>query len=212
MNVALFGDRAVLVSEVDKKDFNHVANWLKITLSDEGYEIRKGLDTILIESNLPTVEIEDKVESTLAWFTNDKGQENTSESSEIIEIPCIYDGEDLEMLSKKLNITVSELVKIHKNILWKVALVGFAPGFPYLVPADESKVNIFIKASRLDTPRSAVPAGSVAIAAGMSAIYPSQMPGGWNLIGRTQTVLFDATSMTPSLLKVDDLVKFVEVK
>jgi len=212
MNVALFGDRAVLVSEVDKKDFNHVANWLKITLNDEGYEIRKGLDTILVESNFPTVEIEDKVESTLAWFTKDKGEENKIESSQVIEIPCLYDGEDLETLSKKLNISVDEIITIHKNILWKVALVGFAPGFPYLVPTDESKVNIFAKASRLDTPRSAVPAGSVAIAAGMSAIYPSQMPGGWNLIGRTQTVLFDATSMTPSLLNVDNLVKFVEVK
>lgn len=212
MNVALFGDRAVLVSEIEPKNFNHLANWLKITLSNEGYKIRKGLDTILIESNLPTVEIEDKVESTLAWFTNDKGQENKMESLEIIEIPCIYDGEDLETLSKKLNITVSELVKIHKNTLWKVALVGFAPGFPYLVPADESVPNIFADASRLDTPRSAVPAGSVAIAAGMSAIYPSQMPGGWNLIGRTDTVLFDATSITPSLLNVDNLVKFAEVK
>ena len=212
MDLALFGDRAILVSNIDPSEFSRVANWLAVALANNGYNIRRGLDTILVEDLTPNTQIEDDVTAAIAWFTSDKGEENLIEYSEVIEIPCLYDGEDLEALSNKLGLMVSELIAIHKNTLWKVALVGFAPGFPYLVPANDTESNLFAKASRLDTPRSSVPAGSIAIAAGMSAIYPSQMPGGWNLIGHTDTVLFDVNSLAPSKLNIDNLVRFVEVK
>ena len=212
MKTASFGDRAMLVSEIDPKDFNRLSSWLKIVLNSEGYLIRRGLDSILIENPLPTVKIKDALTSALARFNDNGAEENTAEVSEIIEIPCLYDGEDLNALSIKLEVNVGELIALHKNTLWRVALVGFAPGFPYLVPANPDDANLFSKATRLDIPRTAVPAGSIAVAAGTSAIYPNRMPGGWNLIGRTETVLFDASSLTPSKLNVNDLVKFVEKK
>ena len=89
-------------------------------------------------------------------------------------------------------------------------LIGFAPGFPYLVSSAGTKVLSSI--GRLAIPRTKVPAGSVGIAAGMSCVYPTDMPGGWHLLGKTTVQLFDASNtMQPTLLAIGDQVKFVEV-
>ena len=87
--------------------------------------------------------------------------------------------------------------------------LGFAPGMPYLIPKESSAAShLFDQLPRKSNPRTRVPAGSVEVAVGMSIIYPTAMPGGWHLIGKTQIQLFDPTDNSPSLLVPGDLVRF----
>jgi KipI family sensor histidine kinase inhibitor len=126
-----------------------------------------------------------------------------------IVIPVIYDGDDLERIAAHLSLPVDSVIEAHQEVTWRVAFLGFVPGFPYLVPSTNTAASaLFDDLPRLDTPRVKVPPGAVAVAAGMSAVYPFAMPGGWNLLGRTSSVLFDPVRESPSLLHVDDLVQF----
>jgi len=86
-------------------------------------------------------------------------------------------------------------------------MMGFAPGFGYLIPDGRSLVD-WSKLARRSDPRAEVPAGSVAIAAGMSAVYPANMPGGWHLIGQTAALVFDVDRSPPALLAPGDVVTF----
>ena len=97
-----------------------------------------------------------------------------------------------------------DVVELHSEAEYTVAFIGFQPGFPYLLglPAE-------LAVRRLASPRVKVPAGSVAIAGEYSGIYPGATPGGWRLIGRTETVLFDAENTPPSILQPGDMVRFV---
>jgi KipI family sensor histidine kinase inhibitor len=88
-----------------------------------------------------------------------------------------------------------------------VALLGFAPGFPYLLGLDPS-----LAMPRRTTPRLRVPAGSVAIGGAQAGIYPAELPGGWHLIGRTPLRLFDPAREPPCLLGVGDRVRFVPIE
>lgn len=89
---------------------------------------------------------------------------------------------------------------------YRVLMIGFAPGYPYIGPLPER-----LSVPRRATPRAAVPAGSVAIAAGMAGVYPARLPGGWHLIGRTTAKLFDPARAEPSLLRAGDLVQFMPI-
>jgi len=132
-------------------------------------------------------------------------------NSKTIEIPTDYSGEDLELVAKTLGLSRAEVIASHTEALWTVKLIGFAPGFPYLVPTEGN--TILSSIGRLAIPRAKVPSGSVGIAAGMSCVYPSEMPGGWHLIGKTKVRLFDALDIDqPNLLSIGDQVRFVEVK
>lgn len=126
-----------------------------------------------------------------------------------IEIPVVYGGRygpDLEAAALHCGMTPEELIRIHSGLEYRVFMIGFVPGFPYLGGMAET-----IAVPRKDTPRVSVPAGSVAIGGGQTGIYPMEAPGGWNLIGRTPLRLFDAEREEPSLLKAGDRVRFVPV-
>jgi len=118
-----------------------------------------------------------------------------------------YDGLDLVDVARILGLPASEVVSRHRAATWTVAALGFSPGFGYLTTTDP----LFAQVGRRADPRPRVPAGSVALAAGMCAVYPSPTPGGWQLIGSTTATLFDSEVEPPSLLGVGDLVQFVEV-
>jgi inhibitor of KinA len=125
-----------------------------------------------------------------------------------IEIPVRYggqDGPDLDALALELGIPAREVIARHRAPLYQVAMLGFAPGFPYLLGLDP-----ILDAPRLATPRHAVPAGSVGIGGSQTGIYPRASPGGWRLIGRTSLSLFDAGRDPPALLQAGDNVRFVE--
>lgn len=113
------------------------------------------------------------------------------------------DGPDLEEVAATLGLTPAEVVAAHTAQPLRVMMIGFAPGFPYLGPLPPA-----LHLPRRATPRTAVPPGSVAIAAGLSGIYPAQLPGGWHLIGRVALRLFDPGTEPPALLAPGDLVQF----
>lgn len=130
-------------------------------------------------------------------------------SPRLIEIPVAYGddhGPDLIMAASKLGLSPDELVARHTAGEYTVALIGFAPGFPYLSGLDPA-----LALPRLDTPRTLVAAGSVAIGGAQTGIYPRNSPGGWRLLGRTPLRLFDPHSQTPSLLRPGDRVRFVAI-
>lgn len=115
-----------------------------------------------------------------------------------------YDGPDVEDVADLVGRSVGEIVSLHSSVEYTVAFIGFQPGFPYLIGLPEALV-----VPRLDTPRTRVPAGSVAVAGEYTGIYPSATPGGWRLIGRTDARLFDVSSGSPALLSPGDRVRFV---
>lgn len=137
----------------------------------------------------------------------DLQQQTAWQPQRIINIPVIYGGEhgpDLKSSAAELGISPKALIAAHCGQIYRVMMIGFAPGFPYIGPLPP-QLNIPRRAS----PRAAVPAGSVAIAAGLTGIYPTQLPGGWHILGRTPLQLFQATQQPPSLLTAGDGVQFV---
>ncbi|MGO1502158.1 MAG: 5-oxoprolinase subunit PxpB [Marinobacter sp.] len=125
------------------------------------------------------------------------------------ELPVWYDptvGPDLSPLAEKNALSVEELIELHAGTIYQVFALGFAPGFAFMGSVDPR-----LEAPRLDTPRPKVYAGSVAIAGRQTAAYPSQSPGGWNLLGRTPIVLFDHSSEQMSYLQVGDRVQMIPI-
>ena len=132
-----------------------------------------------------------------------------AEAPHAIEIPVRYGGifgEDLDAAAAELGIAADALISRHAAALYTVAMIGFAPGFPYLSGLDPS-----LALPRLATPRTRVPAGSVAIGGAQTGIYPRESPGGWRLLGRTPLRLFDPQRASPSLLAPGDRVRFVAI-
>lgn len=123
----------------------------------------------------------------------------------IVECHTVYDGPDLEYVAQCWGMSVREAVAAHTATLFYVAFCGFAPGFGYLAGLAPDLV-----VPRRGSPRSSVPAGSVAVAGEYSAIYPRDSPGGWQLIGRTKLVLWDAQRRPPALLRPGVQVRFLE--
>lgn len=133
------------------------------------------------------------------------GAASTTESRNV-EIPVRYGGEhgpDLDELARRHGLAPDEVVAIHCAAEYVVHLIGFVPGFPYLAGLDER-----LATPRRDSPRVAVPAGSVGIGGRQTGVYPIESPGGWHLIGRTPRRLFDAGREPPALLRVGDRVRF----
>ena len=127
-------------------------------------------------------------------------------SGALVEIPVCYDpvfAPDLNPTADALKLSVEELINIHTGKSYKVFMIGFTPGFPYLGTVDE---RIFTQ--RKTQPRLSVEPGSVAVAGNQTGIYPFATPGGWNIIGRTPLLLFDRHRSNPFLLKAGDEVKF----
>ncbi|TDD24000.1 5-oxoprolinase subunit B family protein [Nonomuraea diastatica] len=122
----------------------------------------------------------------------------------VVTIPVVYDGADLESVAALAGISVDDVVARHSGRELVVGWLGFAPGFAYLTGLDP-----VLESPRLDTPRTSVPAGSVAIAGPYSAVYPTASPGGWRLLGRTSVRVWDVTADPPSLFRPGMRVRFV---
>jgi len=132
-----------------------------------------------------------------------------STTSEIMEIPVCYGGEfgpDLEIVADHTKLPPEKVITLHASGNYKVYMIGFAPGFPYL-----GGLPTKLTAPRKQTPRTTIPAGSVGIAGRQTGIYPIETPGGWQLIGRTPLMLFDPEREKPSLLQAGDTVKFIPI-
>ncbi|WP_156418020.1 5-oxoprolinase subunit PxpB [Aureimonas sp. AU4] len=124
----------------------------------------------------------------------------------LVEIPVVYDGEDLGEVSRLTGLTAAEVVRAHRAATYTVAFTGFAPGFGYLTGGDPR-----LAVPRRASPRTRVPAGALGLAGPFSGVYPKASPGGWQQIGRTPLVLFDLARDPAALLQPGDRVRFTEL-
>lgn len=130
-------------------------------------------------------------------------------SARIVEIPVCYEREhalDLDEVARHAGLSLADVVRLHSAADYVVACVGFTPGFPFF-----TGLPVELVTPRRQTPRTAIPAGSVAIGGAQTGIYPMRSPGGWNVIGRTPLRLFDAEADSPSLLRAGDRVRFRQI-
>jgi len=182
----------------------------------------------LIKANLPAVECVPAYASLLLRFDpmqwlNDAGAFASQDLRQAIEaacgnlsnaekaprehvLPVWYDGTDLHDVAVHAGLATREVIARHAAATYRVAMLGFAPGFPYLLGLDPS-----LAMPRRSQPRSSVPAGSVAIGGLQTGIYPQALPGGWHLIGRTPVRLFNLAASSPSLLQAGDRVRFAAI-
>jgi len=127
----------------------------------------------------------------------------------IVEIPVCYGGEfgvDLAYVASLNSLSEDEVIEIHASGEYLVYMLGFAPGFPYLGGMDKR-----IAAPRKQTPRLAIPAGTVGIAGEQTGVYPIETPGGWQLIGRTPLSLFLPAKQPPTLLEAGNRIRFYPI-
>ena len=124
----------------------------------------------------------------------------------LLELPIWYAGEDLAAVAAACELSVSEVIALHSGVEYRVGAIGFAPGFAYL-----SELDGRLALTRRSTPRTRVPAGSLAIAERQTAIYPQASPGGWHLLGRCPWSLFDWQAAQPCRLALGDRVRFVAI-
>ena len=132
-----------------------------------------------------------------------------AEVPRVVEIPTVYGGgygPDLEHVASHCGLSTDDVIKLHSGTDYLIYMMGFTPGFTYLGGMSEK-----IATPRLQTPRGVVPAGSVGIADGQTGVYPTESPGGWQLIGRTPLELFDPGRDPPVAVDVGDYVRFVPV-
>ena len=133
---------------------------------------------------------------------------HTNKEKNIVEIPVCYDEEfgiDLHVVSGQKNLSVQKIIELHTSRPYRIYMIGFLPGFPYMGEVDEQ-----LNMPRKQTPV-AVTAGSVGITGNQTGIYPLNSPGGWQIIGRTPSKLFDASAEPPVQLKIGDYVKFYPI-
>jgi KipI family sensor histidine kinase inhibitor len=123
----------------------------------------------------------------------------------VTEIRVHYDGPDLREICELTGLRTAEVVAAHTQTAWRVAFSGFAPGFAYLCGGDSR-----LQVPRRSEPRTSVPAGSVALAGEFSAVYPRSSPGGWQLLGHTEAVMWDVERKPPALLQPGSTVRFVD--
>ena len=158
-----------------------------------------------------TVYFNEQVSATTvrSWLSDLSAQvSNTSLATEgkQISIPVCYDpslGIDLPWVSSHLNLSLEEIISLHTSVVYRVYMIGFIPGFPYMGTLPEQ-----LAVPRKQTPSMKIPAGSVAIAGKQTGIYPAEVPGGWQVIGRTPLRMFDPTKSPCSFLNAGDIVQF----
>ena len=181
------------------------ANGLKDKLGSDLIDLIPSYHSLLVIYNplrFDHWEIEQEIRDTIGQWTAN----NQSQKGRDIELPVYYSpesGPDLQRIADHSGLSIDQVIATHQQTEYTVFAMGFAPGFAYL-----GEVDSRIAMPRLATPRQNVPLGAVAIADRQTAIYPSQSPGGWNLIGLCPTDLFNAEQQPPSPMEVGDKVSF----
>ena len=122
----------------------------------------------------------------------------------LVEIPVVYDGEDLAEVAAATGLSVEQVIEMHSSLEYSAVFLGFTPGWAYLVGLPAA-----LQLPRRSTPRTVVPAGSVAIANEFTGVYPTASPGGWHLLGHTPATMFDVDRPKPALVEAGDRVRFV---
>lgn len=208
-----FGDAAVLVGiETGVQAVAAAIDALRATRPELGRAV-PGHDTVLVPFDPLTIDpdtVTTLIRATLADRAGDTGPIPDASADRPVEIGVRYggaDGPDLASVAELHGLRPEDVVELHAGAAYRVLFLGFAPGFAYLGGLPEA-----IATPRRASPRERVPAGSVGIAGAQTAVYPLAMPGGWQLIGRTDARLFDATREPPIDLRPGSAVRFVPVR
>lgn len=211
MNVLPYGDRGLLLELADTAAAVATADLIRSEprAAHLVADVVPGARTVLLVARpgvtldlLRTVVPDELVAPEGEKRRNPQGRRATGAAE--LEIPVRYDGPDLAEVAALTGLTEAEVVAAHTGTPWQVAFGGFAPGFAYLVGGDPR-----LQVPRRPQPRTTVPAGAVGLAGEFSGIYPRASPGGWQLIGRTDLVLWDLDRDPPALLAAGATVRFV---
>ncbi len=181
----------------------YIKNKLLSKISADVLETHVGLNSISLVLNPVSVlsisKLDQKIKEAVQSLGDDSISENTN--SVLHQIPILYDGQDLPIISKTLGLSVAEIIDLHIKNQYVVGMIGFLPGFPYLLG-----LNSRLHLPRKTTPTTRLKTGSIAMADVFTGIYPQESPGGWNVIGHTHFNLFSQDAL--STLKVGDKIKF----
>jgi KipI family sensor histidine kinase inhibitor len=196
-----YGDRAVLIDCGSTAEVVTLAAALRDELLPGVVDIVAGARTVLITVAGPGDSA--RVRARLTGYPIPPLAPAPAPAAADVVIDVVYDGPDLAEVARLLGMDPDEVVAAHTGTPWRVGFVGFAPGFAYLVDGDPR-----LSVPRRSEPRTRVPAGSVALAGEFSGIYPRTSPGGWQIIGRTDAVLWDIDREQPALLAPGMWVRF----
>jgi KipI family sensor histidine kinase inhibitor len=201
-NVVLdYGDQALLVQCGSTAEVLAWADALRAAALPGVLDIVPAARTVLVKLDGPRYQ--GVIRQRLRKLRVDADAAVPGERTADVTIDVVYDGPDLAEVAGHTGLTTAQVINAHTATLWRVGFSGFAPGFAYLVDGDPR-----LRVPRRAEPRTAVPAGSVALAGEFSAIYPRRSPGGWQLIGRTDVVLWDLMRSDPALLTQGMWVQF----
>jgi KipI family sensor histidine kinase inhibitor len=198
MRLIPVGPAAVLV-ELEPDDGSPVllAQWARDRLEVD--EVVPAAATVLLDGLRPAPVDTRGLEGVLAGWTPAQGRLGS-----LVEVEAVFDGPDLADVAERAGLRPDEVVDLIAATEFTSSFCGFAPGFSYLTGLPER-----LQVARRATPRTRVEAGSVAVAGEYAGIYPTASPGGWQLLGRTEAVLFDADRVEPALLPPGTRVRFV---
>lgn len=195
MQLRRVGRQAVLVEVADAAQARSLAAYV-VQIGLPVADLVPGARTLLLDGLADS----DVVPGLLAGWS----PEATTEPGSLVEVPVTYDGPDLQRVAEGLGLTPRDVVRAHTDAEFTAEFTGFAPGFAYLSGWD-------LRVPRHATPRARVEPGSVALADRWCGVYPAASPGGWQVIGHTDVVLWDPARSAPALLAPGSRVRFVEV-
>lgn len=206
MHVRAFGPTALLAEVDDAAAALALATWLR----EQGVaatEVVPAARTVLLDG-LDPADLGGARALLAGWRDEPTARDDAGQGSgpvaPVVELPVVYDGPDLDDVADLWGVSREEVVARHTGLELLSVFCGFAPGFAYLSGLPQEWA-----VPRLDSPRTRVPAGSVAVADTWCGVYPTASPGGWRLLGRTRTPLWDVDRDPPALLAPGTRVRFV---
>lgn len=210
LKISNYGDNAVLVDwrgegfDAGVSDQVH-ALAARLRKSDSFVEIMPGYDSLVASFDAAELSLDEAQTYLRRALTG--GSDSTDQAGRLVDIPVTYggvNGPDLNEMADRIGKTPEQVIALHSGRDYRVCMMGFIPGFAFL-----SEVHSDLQHPRHETPRAVVPAGSVGIANWQTGIYGLDSPGGWQIIGRTDLRMFDATRDDPFLVKAGDRIRFV---
>lgn len=203
MTIRPYGDRALLIDLETAADVDRLSSALSVRPAGI-VDVVPAETTVMVAFDPRSI----SGRATLSWVESSAAACATPmtarrSTAAAVVIPVVYDGADLAHAAAAVDLSVSDLIAAHTRAEWRVAFVGFAPGFGYLRSEAWDR-----PVPRHPAPRTRVPAGAVALAGTYSAVYPRSSAGGWQLIGRTDAPLWDSSRLEPALLTPGIAVRF----
>lgn len=205
MNVLPYGDQAFLVEASDTATVLGLYAALTDPRPEGVTDLVPAAETLLVRFDPARID-PDALAQRITRTEPAAAATAGTRGGEIVTIPVVYDGQDLADVAEHTGLAIRDVISVHTAGEYTVAFAGFAPGFGYLTGLDPR-----LRLPRLETSRTRVPAGSVAIAGEYSGVYPRPSPGGWRILGRTGVALWDTGRTMPALLRPGVRVRFTAV-